>query len=164
MDDFLTELQSERSLLYRSHAEKLLDSGHAYRCFCSTERLASLAKKRNNLGLPSDYDRTCAYIPKEEADERASKGESHILRLRLPDFTPSYTDLVYGIVSQRRKSKEKLQSQRPQPSYEDPVLIKSDGLPTYHLANVVDDHLMGITHVIRAVVSLGAFGIYLMKY
>lgn len=150
--------------MYQSHAERLVDSGHAYRCFCSTERLAGLAKKRNELGLPSDYDRTCAYMSKEEADGRASKGESHVLRLKIPDFTPSYTDLVYGIVSQRRKKHEKLQSQRPQPSFEDPILIKTDGLPTYHLANVVDDHLMGITHVIRAAVSIGGSGRCFVDY
>ena len=91
----------------------------------------------------------------QESDERSFKGEPHILRLKIPDYTPSYTDLVYGNVSQRRES-HMLQSKQPQPRYEDPVLIKSDGLPTYHLANVVDDHLMGITHVIRAAVSMAS--------
>lgn len=148
----LTLVQSERTLLYQKHASELADSGHAYRCFCSVERLHVLAGERDKLGLPSDYDRNCAGVPDEESDERASKGEPHVIRLRVPDTPPHYTDLVYGSVGQRRKTRN-TRSQRAQPSYEDPVLIKSDGLPTYHLANVVDDHYMGITHVIRAVVS-----------
>lgn len=109
----------------------------------------SLAKERNGLGLRSDYDRTCVSIPAGESEERASRGEAHVVRLRLPEVLPVYTDLVYGVIGQR-KSKE---GARPQLSFEDPVLIKSDGHPTYHLANVIDDHHMGITHVIRAVVS-----------
>ncbi len=114
--------------------------------------MGNLAKDRNKLGLSIDYDRACIGITKEESDDRASKGEVHIIRLRVPDVPPLYTDLVYGVIGQRRKT-EKPQSHRAQPGYEDPVLIKSDGLPTYHLANVVDDHYMEITHVIRAVVS-----------
>lgn len=142
--------QSERTSMYQSHAEKLLRSGHAYRCFCSTERLKSLAMGRNGLGLSSDYDRTCTSLPAGESEERASKGEQHVVRLKLPEVPPTYTDLVYGVVGQR-KSKEGAHAPRPQLSFEDPILIKSDGHPTYHLANVVDDHHMGITHVIRAV-------------
>ena len=142
--------------MYQSHAEKLLRSGHAYRCFCSTERLNSLAKERNGLGLPSDYDWTCISISVGESEERASKGEQHVVRLKLPEVPPVYTDLVYGVVGQRG-SKEGAQVPRPQLSFEDPVLIKSDGHPTYHLANVVDDHYMGITHVIRAVVSRSGY-------
>ena len=137
--------------MYLEHAVQLLNSGHAYRCFCSAERLDDLAKQRNKLGLPVDYDRSCAGIAKAEADERAVKGQPHVIRLKVPDAPPQYTDLVYGVVGQRRKT-EKPQSHRAQPSYEDPILIKSDGLPTYHLANVVDDHHMEITHVIRAAV------------
>ena len=138
--------------MYQSHAQKLLRSGHAYRCFCSTERLNSLAKERNGLGLPSDYDRTCISIPAEESEERNSKGEQHVVRLKIPEVPPPYIDLVYGAIGQRQ-SRKGAQTPRPQLSFEDPVLVKSDGHPTYHLANVVDDHHMGITHVIRAVVS-----------
>ncbi len=108
--------------------------------------------ERTKQGLPSDYDRTCANIASEEADERSAKGEPHIIRLKVPNVAPIYNDLVYGTVGQQKKTKES-RSLRARSSYEDPVLIKSDGLPTYHLANVVDDHCMEITHVIRAVVS-----------
>ncbi|KAH8724159.1 hypothetical protein GQ44DRAFT_709244 [Phaeosphaeriaceae sp. PMI808] len=136
--------QSERSAIYKKHAHRLLDSGHAYRCFCSTERLNALAEHRHQLGLATDYDRTCASIPKEESDDRAHKGESHTIRLLVPDQYPTYKDLVYGSFKPLKKRAHVTES-----SFEDPILLKSDGLPTYHLANVVDDHLMEITHVIR---------------
>ena len=138
--------------MYQSHAEKLLRSGDAYRCFCSTERLNSLAKESRGFGSPTDYDRTCISISAGVSEERASKGEKHVVRLKLPEVLPEYRDLVYGIIGQR-KSREGTQAPRPQLKFEDPVLVKSDGHPTYHLANVIDDHHMGITHVIRAVVS-----------
>ena len=137
--------------MYQTHARHLLDTGHAYRCFCSAQRLDELARMRNQLGLPTDYDRTCAGISKEESDKRASDHQSHTIRLKVPDTYPQYDDLVYGRVGGARQLGRKLT--HAQQSFEDPVLLKSDGLPTYHLANVVDDHLMEITHVVRAVVS-----------
>lgn len=136
--------QSERSAIYREHAQKLLDSGHAYRCFCSTERLNALAEHKHKLGLATDYDRTCESIPKEESDDRAHRHEPHVVRLKVPDQYPTYKDLIYGTFKPLRRRGHVTES-----SYEDPILLKSDGLPTYHLANVVDDHLMKITHVIR---------------
>ncbi|KAF1965933.1 glutamyl-tRNA synthetase [Bimuria novae-zelandiae CBS 107.79] len=136
--------QSERSELYREHAHKLLDNRHAYRCFCSAERLNALAQQRHKMGMATDYDRTCADIPKEEAEDRAAKGESHVIRLRVPDQYPTYKDLVYGTFKPLKRRGHVVET-----AYEDPILLKSDGLPTYHLANVVDDHHMKITHVIR---------------
>ena len=142
--------QSERTELYRKHAEDLIDSGHAYRCFCTAERLNELATARSKLGLPTDYDRTCAGIAREESRERADKGHAYIIRLKVPETYPRYEDLVYGRVG---GSKGKPKIILGEQSFEDPVLIKSDGQPTYHLANVVDDHYMKITHVVRAVVG-----------
>lgn len=136
--------QSERSAIYKDHAQKLLDSGNAYRCFCSAERLNALAEHRHKLGLATDYDRTCASIATHESDDRAHRGESHTIRLKVPDQYPTYTDLIYGTFRPLKKRGHVTES-----SFEDPILLKSDGLPTYHLANVVDDHLMSITHVIR---------------
>jgi glutamyl-tRNA synthetase len=136
--------QSERSPLYKKHAQQLLDSGHAYRCFCSSQRLNALAEHRHKLGLATDYDRACAGIPTAESDERAHKGEPHTIRLKVPDQYPTYRDLIYGTFKPLKKRGHVTES-----SFEDPILLKSDGLPTYHLANVVDDHLMKITHVIR---------------
>ena len=131
-----------------AHAQKLLQSGHAYRCFCSSERLNELAKQRNQLGLSSVYDRMCVGISEEESDGRASKGEAHVVRLKAPATSPEYFDLIYGSVGKLKSRRSPLN--RGEPAYDDSILIKSDGLPTYHLANVVDDHHMKITHVIRA--------------
>ncbi|KAF1835591.1 glutamyl-tRNA synthetase-like protein [Decorospora gaudefroyi] len=136
--------QSERSAIYKEHAHELLHSGNAYRCFCSTERLHALAEHRHKLGIATDYDRTCAAIPREESDDRASKGEAHTIRLKVPDQYPTYRDLIYGTFHPLKRRGHVTES-----AFEDPILLKSDGLPTYHLANVVDDHLMKITHVIR---------------
>ncbi|EUC30423.1 hypothetical protein COCCADRAFT_103977 [Bipolaris zeicola 26-R-13] len=136
--------QSERSELYRKHAHDLIESGNAYRCFCSAERLNALAQHRHKLGIATDYDRTCAPISKEESDDRASKGEAHTIRLKVPEQYPTYKDLIYGTFHPLKRRGHVTET-----AYEDPILLKSDGLPTYHLANVVDDHLMKITHVIR---------------
>jgi len=87
-------------------------------------------------------------MPKAESDDRAAKGEMHVIRLKVPDVYPEFIDQVYGVVRQRKGTMPGAKS------YEDPVLLKSDGFPTYHLANVVDDHLMEITHVIRGSVSI----------
>lgn len=139
--------------MYQQHASILLDTGHAYRCFCPAERLNTLAKERHGSGLPSDYNRTCAGLSREESDDRAFQGQSHVVRLKVPDVPLEYTDLVYGVVGRRRKrEKPPAHKHKVHQSSEDPILIKSDGFPTYHLANVVDDHHMGITHVIRAAV------------
>lgn len=89
-------------------------------------------------------------MPIEEAEDRAAKGEKHVIRLKVPEKYPEFRDLVYGLVRNRQpKGPKALVSA----SYEDPILIKSDGFPTYHLANVVDDHFMKITHIIRGEVS-----------
>jgi glutamyl-tRNA synthetase len=136
--------QSERTTIYRERADALLASGHAYRCFCSPERLAALAEHKHKLGLATDYDRTCADMSAEESDDRAHRHEPHVVRFKVPDQYPSYKDLIYGNFKPLRRRGHVTES-----SFEDPILLKSDGLPTYHLANVVDDHLMKITHVIR---------------
>ena len=136
--------QSERTNLYRRAAQKLLDSAKAYRCFCSPERLNSLAEHRHRLGLATDYDRTCASIPSAESEDRAARGDRYTIRFRVPDQYPPYRDLVHGKVKSLRRPAHVTES-----SFEDPILLKSDGFPTYHLANVVDDHQMEITHVIR---------------
>ncbi|KAJ5990428.1 hypothetical protein N7522_010635 [Penicillium canescens] len=138
--------QSERTALYRSHANDLISNGHAYRCFCSAERLDSIARHRSQAGLPPGYDRKCADISAEESEDRAANGESHIVRLKVEGY-PMFNDLVYGKTGQNRPNNKKLDF--IDRVYDDPVMIKSDGHPTYHLANVVDDHCMKITHVIR---------------
>ncbi|KAF8852268.1 glutamyl-tRNA synthetase [Acephala macrosclerotiorum] len=142
--------QSQRTALYREHAEHLIQNGNAYRCFCTAERLHELGEYRAKLSLPPDYDRKCAHIHRNESDDRAAKGEAHVVRLKVPDRYPVYNDLVYGLVRQRSDLTTKPRVQASAlGSFDDPILLKSDGFPTYHLANVVDDHHMKITHVIR---------------
>lgn len=140
--------QSERTALYREHADLLLRSGHAYRCFCSADRLRGLTETQKMHGHQVGYDRTCASISLPESDDRAHRGEEHVIRFRAPPYYPPFHDLAVGRVTGSNFSSSALHL-----VYDDAILIKSDGFPTYHLANVVDDHLMKITHVIRGSVG-----------
>jgi len=131
--------QSERSALYQQHAGMLLESGQAYRCFCTPERLEKVRVQQIAEKATLGYDRHCRDLDPADGTRRAAAGEAHVIRLKVPLSGPiEFTDKLRGLVS--RDAKE----------IDDQVLLKSDGLPTYHLANVVDDHLMEITHVIRA--------------
>ena len=137
--------QSERLSQYRQHIQGLLQSGHAYRCFCTPARLDTLNRHRHDLGQNLGYDRKCASIQPEEAHARAEAGETHVVRFRAPDIWPAYKDLVYGSVGTNKVRKTSGESV----VFEDAILVKSDGFPTYHWANICDDHDMKITHVIR---------------
>ncbi|MBM4030614.1 MAG: glutamate--tRNA ligase [Planctomycetes bacterium] len=130
--------QSERGEIYREHAELLLRRGAAYRCFCTPERLDALREAQRARKQDPRYDRLCLALPGGEAERRAAAGEPHVVRLRIPDGQTSYDDRLRGTISFQNST------------IDDQVLLKSDGFPTYHLANVVDDHLMGISHVCRA--------------
>ncbi|KAJ6577199.1 hypothetical protein B0H19DRAFT_1118602 [Mycena capillaripes] len=132
--------QSERLDLYRSYTTKLLSSGHAYRCFCSIDTLSELREKFARTGSNQSYDKRCLHLTEEEVARRVRAGERHIVRLNNGVLTARrpMTDLVFGHLKDAHGSLST-----------DPVLLKSDGYPTYHLANVVDDHSMGITHVLR---------------
>jgi glutamyl-tRNA synthetase len=130
--------QSERAAIYREHAGILLERRQAYRCFCSPERLDEM-RRRQAAASKQGYDGTCLAIPPEDADARARAGEPHVVRLKMPKT--GVTVLRDGL----RGSVE-----LPNEQSDDQVLLKSDGLPTYHLANVVDDHAMRISHVVRA--------------
>lgn len=130
-------IQSERTALYREYADKLLASGHAYRCFCTKERLEQMRKHQEERKMPPMYDRTCLKLTAEEVQKRVAAGEPHVIRLNVPQRTISYTDEIRGNVTFQGHT------------IDDQVLLKSDGFPTYHLANVVDDHLMEIDLVLR---------------
>ncbi|KAI5291274.1 Glutamate--tRNA ligase mitochondrial [Ascosphaera aggregata] len=139
--------QSERTHLYKTEAEKLVACGAAYRCFCTPQRLDELARHHNDLGLPPIYDGACRSISAEESEERVHRNEPHVIRLKVTKPYPMFEDIVFGKTGYNRSGKKDsglLASQ-----IGDPILIKSDGHPTYHLANVVDDHYMKVTHVIR---------------
>lgn len=147
----LSKLQSQRTSIYQDYANRLVESRHAYRCFCPVERLKDLAKRHNELKLPGSYDRKCLRLSRAKCETRFATGERHVIRLKSPNYYSRFNDIVHGKVGEPVfEDRPKLVNQE---AYEDPILIKSDGQPTYHLANVVDDHLMEITHVIRAAVS-----------
>lgn len=137
--------QSERTEIYNDYSKKLLDSGHAYKCFCSKDRLASLLQSSIKMIPRSSvsYDRHCLHLSKEEILEKEQNGKRYVVRLKSPDTYPIIKDEILGEINHQ------LTYNLAERRYDDPVLVKSDGLPTYHFANVVDDHLMNITHVIR---------------
>ncbi|KAK2740121.1 Glutamate--tRNA ligase mitochondrial [Myotisia sp. PD_48] len=153
--------QSERTELYKSHTGQLVTDGHAYRCFCSPERLDALARHRNELGLAPGYDGACIDISKEESAERAAKGEAHVVRLRVTEQYPGFKDFVFGNIGQHGRAG---QQGGYDGAFPDPILLKSDGRPTYHLANVVDDHLMRVTHVIRGTEWMSSTPMHMALY
>ena len=131
--------QSERSHIYKDHVGILLAKGEAYRCFCTAERLAKVRIQQQAEKKNPGYDRHCRDLDPKEGEARASAGEAHVVRMKVP----LSGDIV---VKDELRGPVTISSEQ----LDDQVLLKSDGLPTYHLANVVDDHLMEITHVIRA--------------
>ncbi|MBM3228003.1 glutamate--tRNA ligase [Candidatus Peribacteria bacterium] len=131
-------IQSERLDLYRKYADELLASGKAYPCFCTSDRLDRMRKDQQAHKQAPMYDRKCLGIPKEESAKRIAAGEKYVIRLEVPrSSTVTFTDDIRGFVSFEGST------------IDDQVLLKSDGFPTYHLAHVVDDHLMDIDIVIR---------------
>ncbi len=129
--------QSQRLDLYKKHVNELVDKGLAYPCFCSSERLDKLRKEKQTQKLSTKYDRHCLSLSKDEIDEKCNS-EPHVIRLKIPDSESiTFNDTVRNNVTFNNAE------------IDDQVLLKSDGFPTYHLANVVDDYLMGVTHVIR---------------
>ncbi|EIW65117.1 glutamyl-tRNA synthetase [Trametes versicolor FP-101664 SS1] len=147
--------QSERLDLYHSYAEKLLDSGHAYRCFCAPDKLAATREKLARTGSNSTYDKSCLHLTEEEAARKVRAGEKFIIRLNdgKPPDRPTGYDLVFKNLKDAHQSLPT-----------DPVLLKSDSFPTYHLASVVDDYEMGITHVVRGEEWLPSLPLHLDLY
>jgi glutamyl-tRNA synthetase len=130
--------QSERTEIYRKYAQDLLDAGKAYRCFCTSRDLDEMREIASKTGGRQGYDRRCRHLSEQEVKSRLEAGLPFTVRLKVPTTGDCvYEDAIKGRVS------------CPWADIDDQVLLKSDGFPTYHLANVVDDHLMKITHVIR---------------
>jgi glutamyl-tRNA synthetase len=131
-------VQSERKVIYQQATETLLQSGAAYRCFCTPERLEQMRAEQRARHEPERYDRRCRAIPRHESDARAAAGERFVIRQAMPiEGATTFRDLVMGTVTFRNET------------LDDHVLLKSDGFPTYHLAFAVDDHATKISHVIR---------------
>ena len=146
-------IQSERLDLYRKEAQKLLDGGFAYRCFCTPETLAQMRAEQQAKGEFVKYDRRCLNLTPAEIEAKLAKGEPYVLRLKMPETrTFRFNDIIRGEVEM-----DSAQS-------DDQVLIKSDGYPTYHLASVVDDHYMDISYVIRGEEWLSSMPKHLWLY
>ena len=145
--------QSERLALYQAHADKLLATGGAFRCFCTPERLAAVRRAQQASGLTSRYDGHCRRLAESEARARARRGEAHVVRLMVPEEgVCRFEDQLRGTV------------EIPWRQVDMQVLLKSDGFPTYHLAAVVDDHAMEISHVLRGEEWLNSMPKHLLLY
>ena len=132
-------VQSERMRagIYKEYAEKLIEKGEAYRCFCTPERLSTLTQVVEGKEI-TVYDKHCLHLSQEEIDQNLREGKPYVIRQNNPtEGSTTFHDELYGDVTVENKE------------LEDMILLKSDGYPTYNFANVVDDHLMGITHVVR---------------
>ena len=128
--------QSERLETYRPFVQRLLDAGHAYHCWCSAERLTAMREDQQRRKVPTGYDRLCLGKTRDERAALPGFSETPVVRMHIPeDVETSFVDLIAGRIDA--------------PVPDDQVILKADGFPTYHLAVVVDDHLMGITHVVR---------------
>ena len=154
-------VQSERSELYRRYAMELIEKNSAYYCFCTAERIDAVRKEREaSRSSESGYDRFCRNIPLAEAAARAAAGEAYTVRLKIPlekeegkACVTEFFDHILGNIAWKNEDINP-----------DPVLLKSDGFPTYHLANVVDDHLMGISHVMRAQEWIPSVPLHVIMY
>lgn len=141
-------IQSERKGSYMKYAEQLVETGKAYYCFCGKERLDALREKDGH----AKYDRHCFNLPKEEIEKKLADNESFVIRQFIPDGETAFNDQVFGTITVKNDE------------IEDQVLVKSDGMPTYNFANVVDDHLMSITHVVRGSEYLSSTPKYNLLY
>jgi glutamyl-tRNA synthetase len=131
-------IQSQRLEIYQKYVKQLLDQGQAYYCFCTSERLTQMREEQMKNNKPPKYDRTCRDLTPEEVQEKLEAKTPYVIRMKIPDNEIiKFTDLIRGEMEFNSNDSD------------DQVLIKSDGYPTYHLAVVVDDHLMQISHVLR---------------
>ena len=143
-------VQSERLNMYKPYAEQLIEQGKAYRCFCTKERLDSLKDDETPGG---GYDRHCRDLPQEEIDRLLAEGVPYVIRQKMPlDGSTTFTDAVFGEITVENSE------------LQDQILIKTDGYPTYNFANVIDDHTMNITHVVRGCEYLSSTPKYNLLY
>ena len=146
-------IQSQRKDLYLPYAQKLVEMGKAYYCFCTKERLEEARAEAEKKGETFKYDKHCLSLSKEEIERRIAAGESYVIRQNIPtEGKAGFDDLIYGHVEVDCST------------LDDNVLIKADGLPTYNFANVIDDHTMGITHVTRGTEYLASAPKYNLLY
>ncbi|MEA1978009.1 MAG: glutamate--tRNA ligase [Chloroflexota bacterium] len=145
--------QSERTEIYRQLTEELIAGGHAYYCFCTPERLKQVRQLQQKSKEPTRYDGLCRRLSPEEAQERALGGESHVIRFKTPqEGQTTAVDLLRGPITVDNRT------------IDDYILVKSSGMPVYHLAAMADDHLMKITHVLRGSEWLPTFPLHVLIY
>ncbi len=131
-------VQSERMHMFKGYAEELVKKGHAYYCFCDKDRLDEVRRIQDASRMAPMYDRHCRNLTPEEVQEKLNAGVPYVIRQKMPlEGTTTFHDEIYGDITVENST------------LDDQILIKTDGMPTYNFANVVDDHLMGITHVVR---------------
>ena len=130
-------VQSQRLDLYKTYVDQLLDQGDAYHCFCTKERLDQMREEQRATKQTPKYDRTCCQLSEQEVQAKLADGEAHVVRMKVPEGETSYEDIIRGTLKVSNAE------------VDDQVIMKSDGFPTYHLAVVVDDHLMEISHILR---------------
>ncbi len=135
--DYGPYTQSKRLDIYKKYVQQLLDEGKAYYCFCSSERLEKMRQEQQAQKMAPKYDRHCLNLSKEEIEEKIKNGEKYVVRFKIPEGKTVVEDLVYGKVEVENDT------------LDDQIIMKSDGFPTYHLAVVVDDYLMKISHIFR---------------
>ncbi len=151
--DYGPYVQSERKALYLPYAQQLVEKGAAYYCFCTKEELDARRQAAEARGEVFKYDKHCLHLSKEEVQQKLDAGVPYVIRLNCPTTGEStYDDVVFGRIS------------FPNDTLDDMVLIKADGMPTYNFANVIDDHLMGITHVMRGMEYLSSTPKYNLLY
>ncbi len=152
--NFAPYIQSEGLASYKEAAERLVQENKAYYCFCTAERLEYLRDEQAKKKLAPQYDRHCALLPQEEVKQRIAKGETAVVRFRIPRHQGSIVakDLIHGTLVFQAVT------------LDDFIILKSDGYPTYHLAHIVDDHRMEISHVLRAVEWLPSLPKHILLY
>lgn len=147
-------VQSERFELYKKYAYELLEKKAAYFCFCDSERLERIRKIKSQNKMPPGYDRACRELDEDEVRHNLEAGKPFVIRLKVPlDGVTVFNDLILGKIEWKNADVSP-----------DPILLKSDGFPTYHLANIVDDHLMKITHVMRAQEWIPSTPLHVLMY
>lgn len=146
-------IQSEREDIYEDYAKQLIESGHAYYCFCDKERLEELRKIQTASGMAPKYDGHCSRLSKEEIEAKLAAGTPYVIRQKIPaEGSTTFSDEVFGDITVDNSD------------LDDGILIKTDKMPTYNFANVIDDHLMGITHVVRGSEYLSSAPKYNLLY
>lgn len=151
--DYGPYVQSERMGMYMDYAKELVEKGEAYYCFCTKERLESLKESNAEGAAFAKYDRHCLCLSKEEVQAKLDAGVPFVIRQKMPDSgTTTFSDVVYGDITVENTE------------LDDQILMKADGFPTYNFANVVDDHLMHITHVVRGSEYLSSTPKYNLLY